>query len=215
MNQRDDLIQSLSADLEPVRPVASPDRTAMLWLLGSLLWVIALTAWVGPLRPGVFNELVTAPRFLLDMGLGLVACGLLAVCAFRSSVPGRLRRGFMIVSFVFLGLWLLQFLVGLKLPALPPSTAGARQACWVEAIVYATGPMALGVILTRRLYPLSPWRTALCVGLVAGLLPAWYMQMACMYQVPHIITHHILPGLVVGLAGTGLAFLYRSDRMPR
>lgn len=214
MSQRDDLIQALSADLKPVRPVASPDRTALLWLLGSLVWVIGLTAWEGPLRPGALGELMEVPRFLFEMALGLLAFGCIAICAFRAAVPGRLQRGFAILSFVLLGLWLVQYLVAFWAPALEPSMAGKRQACWVETIVYAIGPMLLGLFLTRRLYPLSPWRTALCVGLVTGLLPAWYMQMACMYLMPHMLDHHILPGILVGLAGTGLAFLYKKDRLP-
>jgi len=48
---------------------------------------------------------------------------------------------------------------------------------------------------------LRPVRTAMSVGLVAGMLPALYMQLACMYEPLHILAFHILPGLLmVGVA---------------
>lgn len=215
MSQHDDLIQSLTADLRPVHPAGSPDLTALLWLLGSTVYVAVLTALVGPLRPGALVQLVTVPRFFAEMAVGLLAFGLLAVCAFRAAIPGRLDRRWALVSGAVMILWLLQMMASLLwLPALQPSTAGARSACWLETILYALGPMLLGFVLTRRLYPLSAWKTTLCFSLVTGLLPAWYMQLACMYVMPHVIDHHILPGLVVGLAGSGLALLYRRDRRP-
>ena len=62
-----------------------------------------------------------------------------------------------------------------------------------------------GLFLIRRLYPLSPIRTAMSVGLVAGMLPALYMQLACMYEPAHILTFHILPGLLMVGAGAGIA----------
>jgi hypothetical protein len=41
---------------------------------------------------------------------------------------------------------------------------------------------------------------ALRCGLAAGLIPALYMQIACMYDPGHILLFHILPGLSVALA---------------
>lgn len=213
MTRHEQLIQSLSDDLTAVKPIMSPDWLAVIWLLGSAVFVVLCTALDGPLRPGVFDQLLASPRFLAEMALGLAAIVMLAICAFRAAQPGRLQRRFAIASAVLLVLWLLQYLVGFWSPALPPSTAGARHTCWLETIGFAVGPMLIAFFLTRRWYPLNPWHTTLSFSLVTGLLPAWYMQMACMYRVPHIVEFHILPGLAVALAGSCLALLYRRDRI--
>lgn len=213
MTRHEQLIQSLTDDLAPVKPVMSPDWLAILWLLGTALFVVLFTAFDGPLRPGVFDQLRASPRFLAEMALGLTAITLLAFCAFRAAQPGRLQRRFATISAVLLGLWLVQYLVAFWSPALPLSTVGARHACWLETIGFAIGPMLVAFFLTRRWYPLNPWHTTLSFSLVTGLLPAWYMQLACMYNVPHGLEFHILPGLAVALAGSCLALLYRRNRI--
>ena len=47
------------------------------------------------------------------------------------------------------------------------------------------------------------------LGLAAGMLPALYMQLACMYEPTHILSMHILPGLLMVLAGAAIALLWR------
>jgi hypothetical protein len=49
------------------------------------------------------------------------------------------------------------------------------------------------------------------IGLAAGATPALIMQFACMYVPVHIITHHLLPGLMLGVIGliAGKYFLSR------
>ena len=66
--------------------------------------------------------------------------------------------------------------------------------------------------LARRLYPLRYLRTAMTVGLAAGMLPALYMQMACMYEPSHILGLHLLPGLSMALIGGVIALLWRPRR---
>ena len=48
------------------------------------------------------------------------------------------------------------------------------------------------------------------LGLAAGMLPALYMQLACMYEPLHILTLHILPGLAMVLMAAVIAVLWRS-----
>ena len=84
---------------------------------------------------------------------------------------------------------------------------GKRDHCVVETLLFALPPACLALFLTRRLYPLKPVRSALLFCLVAGMLPALYMQIACMYAPLHIIQMHIVPGLLVALAGGAAAWL--------
>ena len=44
------------------------------------------------------------------------------------------------------------------------------------------------------------------------MLPALYMQLACMYEPTHILTLHVLPGLAMALIGAAVAVLWRLQR---
>jgi len=140
--------------------------------------------------------------------LGVVAIGWLGLAAFRAAVPGALTRRFAVAGFVLLALWLAQYVVGLVNPALQPSDLGERHRCYLETAVYALAPILAGVFLVRRLYPLRYLRTAMSLALAAGMIPALYMQIACMYEPSHILQFHILPGLSMVLVGAAVSMLW-------
>ena len=52
----------------------------------------------------------------------------------------------------------------------------------------------------------------MALGLAAGMLPALYMQIACMYLPAHILQFHILPGLMVVFVGAAVALVSRYPR---
>ena len=91
------------------------------------------------------------------------------------------------------------FLVGLASPALEPSMLGKRPMCFVETLIYSVPPLLALWFIQRRLYPLRPVASAMLAGLSSGLIPAVYMQFACMYEPLHILAFHIGPGLGVAL----------------
>jgi hypothetical protein len=196
------LISELSSDLAPVSPPGNINLLALAWFVLSAIFVMAVTRLFGPMRPDVLSQLVTEPRFLLETLLGVVAILWVSLLAFRSSVPAGLNKRFAQAGLVLMALWLAQYLIGFVSPALEPSQSGKRDYCYFETLVYALPVIVSGLFLVRRLYPLRPMRTALSVGLVAGMLPALVMQLACMYEPAHIIALHIFPGLLmVGVSG--------------
>ena len=94
-------------------------------------------------------------------------------------------------------------MAGIWSPALEPSTQGARASlCYVETVIYALPSLLLGLYFCGRLWPLNGGWTGLLVGLAAGSTTALIMQFACMYEPVLIITHHLIPGLLLG--GVGL-----------
>ena len=72
--------------------------------------------------------------------------------------------------------------------------------------------IAAGLILVRRFYPLKPMRTAMSIGLAAGMLPALYMQIACMYEPSHILSYHILPGMIMVVVSMAIAAIWQLRR---
>jgi hypothetical protein len=213
MNERyRTLVSKLSHNLAPVRPPVNVNQLAVAWFVLSAIYVIAITHVFGPVRPNAVSQLATEPRFLLETLLGVAAILWISMIVFRSSVPAALNKPFAVTGFVLLMLWLAQYVIGLADPALPPSTLGARPHCWLETMAYALPVILAGLYFVRRFYPLRPVRTAMSIGLVAGMLPALYMQIACKYDPAHALLLHILPGLLMVGVGAGIAALWSPRR---
>jgi len=209
MNTQKTLISNLSRDLAPVSPPPNINRLAIAWFLLSAIFVVAMTHLLGPIRPGAFSQLGSEPRFLLETILGVAAILWTSLLAFRSAVPAALSKRFAATGMVLMVLWLAQYVFGFVSPALEPSVLGKRNQCFFETLAYSLPVILTGLFLIRRLYPLRPMRTALIIGLAAGMLPALYMQLACMYEPSHILGYHILPGLLMVGAAAGIAAKWR------
>jgi hypothetical protein len=212
VNNHDKLISNLSRNLAPVAPPTNINRLALAWFLLSAIYVVAVTNLFGPIRPGAISQLGTEPRFLFESLLGVAAILWTSLLAFRSAVPAALSKQFAVTGMVLMALWLAQYVIGFVSPALEPSRLGKRSYCYFETLVYALPVILTGLLLIRRLYPLRPVRTAMSIGLAAGMMPALYMQLACMYEPAHILAFHILPGLLMVAVGAGIAAKWKLRR---
>jgi hypothetical protein len=199
---RQQLIDQLSHDLQAVRPAPGVERLALLWLCLSAVYVVAVTHLLGPIRPAALTQLLDSPRFLLETLSGVVAIALVGLAGFRAAVPGRLSRRFARAGVWLMLLWLGAYVAGLYSPALEPSMLGKRPHCVFETLLYGVPPVIGAFLLVRRLYPLQPLRSALSLSLAGAMMPALYMQLACMYSPAHILGLHIAPGLLLAALGT-------------
>lgn len=200
MSSTEHLVNRLASELTPVTSPAAVAKVCALWLVVSAVYVVVLTHLVGPIRPVVLEQLQSEPRFALEMLLGAMAAAGLAVMAFSAAVPGRLGRTSVRALFALVLLWVAGFAVGIAFPALEPSMLGKRNHCYLETFLYALPPLLVALWWQRRQYALEPARAAVLAGLAAGILPALYMQVACMYQPLHILAFHVGPGLAVAAA---------------
>lgn len=196
-NQHENLIASLSEDLQPSRLLAS-DRVAIIWLVVSLFATSILMHWIQPFRPNVGEQLISVPRFLIEILLGLAACTMLALCALRSSVPAALSRRFLTLTILVTIAWLSQYLINFHDPILAPSMHGKRPHCYLEALIYSIPAVSIGTYLIWKRAPLHSFKTALLTGLAASMLPALIMQLSCMHDPHHVLTHHVGPGILSG-----------------
>jgi hypothetical protein len=207
--RQEELIAKLTAELTPVRVASPPLRVAGLWWLGSWLFVILVTLLTGPVRPGSFAQLATHAQFAAESLVGLLAAALIAAWAFEDSIPGTRRHGLLHVGLAAAAVWVIAYVVGLQYPALEPSMAGKRAGCMLQTLLFAGPPTVAGIWLIHRNYrPLAPLRSAALIGLAGAMLPALFMQFACMYDPAHILHFHILPipGVVVlGVIGAWVA----------
>jgi hypothetical protein len=191
--ERRQLIAQLATDLQPVRTPPSPLRMALLWWLVSWAFVVVVTLLFAPAREGGWSQLLTHGRFLAESLLGLIAALVIALFAFTDSVPGLARRAAFSVGLVLVVIWISSYVIGLEYPTLPISMQGKRADCFPETLLYSLLPATVGIWLCLRYYPLAPLRTAVLMTLSASMMPALFMQLACMYDAAHILSHHILP----------------------
>ena len=190
---------------------------AALWISLSALYVMTVIHLVGPIRPGAVQQLLSDPVFLVETLLGIMAILFTGVMAFRSMIPGLTERRARVVGIcaivgalsiwgsLYAFNWIVQpaWLTVFQDPML-----GKRDHCMFEVLIYAVPPILVTVYFIRRRFLTRPRETALWVGLCAGLMPALYMQLACMYSPDHSLVFHLLPGVAVGAITLGAVWLY-------
>lgn len=201
------LIDLLVQDLEPVRPAPSWRWATGGWLVASWLIVGTLILASGSLHADVISRLIEQPLVgagvILGIltGVGAIAAGLeLAVPGGPPSgrllaVPGLLLAG-------WLGLLLIDLSHGHGGGAVAEMmNAPGRLLCPMQTLLFALPPLAIALVqLDRRVPVASPLAGAL-VGLAAGLVPAVWMQLACVTDPLHTLTHHLSPLLVLAPLG--------------
>ena len=218
MSSHQPLIKSLAAQVAPVKALINPDLLAILWLLGSVIYCLTVIHLFGAIRSNAYSQLITEPRFMLEMLAGLTAIVLTSVVAFRHTVPGAVSRPAKITASIVVLLWIGLNVYGLFDPAIEPSSEGYRHYCAYEIFFYALAPLFIAGLLARRRLALELTNTGFGLGLAAGMIPAWYMQMACMYSPEHMLRFHLLPAIAVAGAAVllfkskGLLVFFRHKK---
>lgn len=212
-SSRNDLIQSLSTNLSPVSRRGDIFMIGLLWFLFSWIYVISLSLFFGPVRAGALNSLITNSQFAFESFVGLISGALFCTIAFQESIPGLHRSWFVRLTYLTALLWIGCYIIGLSFPAIDPSRLGKRAHCVVEAYLYSMPPMIIGYFLIYRRFPLNSLRAGLCIGVSAAMLPALFMQISCMYDPRHILTHHLGPAIVVIILGMMLGSLCKKQKL--
>jgi len=197
-------IKKLGASHRRRRPLLPASRRALLWFALAFVVSAVLMHHVQVFRPGFAGQLIQHPFFLLEVASGLLIALLGAYLALARSVPGeRISPSAGMAFGVLAVVFLLGLAAGFSHFAPETSPVGARHACWLEVLVYGGVCLLAFTILIRRGFVRFSWKTGMLYGLMAGLVPAALMQLACMYDPMHALIFHYLPAVIlipVGLA---------------
>jgi len=210
---RETFIRDLVTGHRPVRPLASPLPRTIGWFLLTLVANIVIMTLVQRFRPGFAGQLVSAPRLLIEVAGGLFSVAALAYLVLAGTIPGErvprgVRVGIAVLVFVFVG----SIAIALVDPSPEPSLLGARAACDLEVLCYGGASMIFLLLVARKGYlRFSPGRS-LAFGVIAGLIPATLMQIACLYDPWHALSYHYGPILLLTLIGAFLSKLLASRR---
>jgi len=204
MQDKQAFIEDLAGSHRRRRPLLPAPLRALLWFVLAFAVSAGLMHHVQVFRPGFAGQLVHHPFFLLEVLGALLLAAAGAYLAMARAVPGEPISGKILAAFWLLAaVFLLGFGAGFTHFAPETSPVGARHACWLEVLVYGGVCLLAFTILIRRGFVRFSWKTGMLYGLMAGLVPAALMQLACMYDPMHALIFHYLPAVIlipVGLA---------------
>ena len=172
-SMQEQLIRDLTADLVPVRRLASPGLRALGWLAVVVAAAIAL-ATVANL-PALWHRLAGAPDMWLAV-LGSAATAVLAaIAAFQLSLPDA-RRAWALLPLPAALLWIVASGLGCLRTRLAPDTHVADMSEAHDCLMFIVGlsvPLsALLIGMLRRACTLQPGLTAAIAGLAAAAAAA-------------------------------------------
>ena len=199
------IVEQLTGDLTPVRPLRSPWIRLAGWLVVALA-TVALAAAAG-LRSDLASD-TTHPRYLSEVAILLAGAGLAATLALLLAVPGRIGgpRARQV------GVGLLALALAAALLGEPPSAVAMHSTlltsfrCVACVGLFGLVPWLALYVAVARAAPLDGQTTALCVGAAAFLVGAACVRVACPFDdVPHLVFWHGLPVVLWTIGSTVLA----------
>jgi hypothetical protein len=209
-----ELIDRLVADVEPVTPLLSPARRAVVWSVVAAICVILGVLYFGLRRDAAEAWYSTAVVLRLVL-LGATAW-LSVVTAFRLSVPGHDSRAWsrwwpLALVGVLVAVVSAEVVVGLLTGDVDSPLRAwrcVRKVAFVGAI-----PAVLAVVLIQRANALDPRWAALLGVLGAGAAGALTSELACPIHAPiHVLLWHVLPVAASAVAGAVLGVLFWNRR---
>ncbi len=206
MRDSQPLIDSLVADLMPIRPFKAGPIALTLWILGWLA-TIGLTLATGPLRPGALAQLTSTSPLSLEIVIGLLAGWAITQTAIVLAIPGRRATTWLWLSAATMIVWIGVYIAAIFVSTVEPSMLGKRAGCYLEVVAFAAPTLLLGAWLMRRGYVVSGWVAGAALGVAAGALPGLMMQLACMHEPVHILLYHLGPIAGTAAIGAGLGRL--------
>jgi hypothetical protein len=211
--QTDDLIESLSADLRPVRRGAAAVRIALGLGLGAAASAILMLTWLG-VRPDL-AEAIQTPMFWVKFAYAALTSLLLALATSRLSRPGARLGGLAVaiaLPFALMGAMAAMRLGFAARETWPALLMGATaQVCPWRIFVIGLPLLAGAVWAVRGLAPTRLTLAGLMAGGAAGALSALIYGFHCIETAaPFVAVWYTLGmALVVALGGALGARLLR------
>lgn len=202
---RKQLIKGLGDELECFTPVFSPLKAAVLWLVAMLGLLFIILG----VRDGAGGNLLSSIQFSLEVGSGLLAIFFVAWLTFTWGAPGRSSKSIAFAagatSLAFVTAWAYSYFVS---PALPASMHGKRSICFTEALALGSLILVSLLFLFNRRSPFQRFKTGVIAGALACGMTGLFMQVSCMYDPLHALTHHFSPVLIMVTVGGALGMLF-------
>jgi hypothetical protein len=202
--QTDKLIESLAAQLQPVRRLRAPLQRALLWLV--LVGAVSAVLIVREAHLGVFMQRMATPRVMVDCIATALTAITAIIAAFELSVPGHSPLWSALPLPPFL-LWLGASGLGCLANGMSlhgaGGFAGESYVCFAF-IAAASVPLAAGLFwMLRRARPIAPLPVAAMGTLGVAATAAFILQFFHPFDVTVIdLSLHLAAVALVILVGT-------------
>ncbi len=202
--QTDELIESLAAQLQPVRRLRAPLQRALLWL--ARVGAVSVVLIVREAHLGIFMQRMATPRVMVDCIATALTAITAIIAAFELSVPGHSPLWSALPLPPFL-LWLGASGMGCLANGLslhgPGGFAGESYVRFAF-IAAASVPLAAGLFwMLRRARPIAPLPVAAMGTLGVAATAAFILQFFHPFDVTVIdLSLHLAAVALVILVGT-------------
>jgi hypothetical protein len=199
----DDLINQLSSDLRPVRPVISAGRLALRFSILSII-MVALGLLIFHARPDVLIK-ISNPSYLTDLLIPLALMAYAYLLVGRLSIPGRTNIAVLLkfacvlfVSFVIFELARTIQSAGTDAIA-GLDSAGIK--CFLLVMLFATLPTGFLAVVTARRAPMRPLLVGIVIAVGGNSAGEVAIALHCpIDNVVHIALWHFVLPVVAGAA---------------
>lgn len=199
-DSKNDFIDQLSQKLVPVKVLPRPLQRAMLWFPLLLFGVMAISVLLDDYRAGFAAQIVAYGRFQIELIAALVLSFVTLYISFSRVIPGAPVNQTITWFVRMTALLLASSLIWSLIDASPAaSTQGVRAYCELEVTVYGLLLVVFFSLKNRHGYFAGGMGQRMQLGVSLGLIPAFLMQLGCMYDPLHGLVFHYLPVLLVAL----------------
>lgn len=204
MQRTDDLIDTLSVGLRPVRRLAPPFLRALAWIVFATVVIVAIALWRG-LRADIQEQLAQPAYWVQVIGAWLTGATA-TLAAFEISLPDRSRL-WGALPLPAAALWLYGFAFGclahwIAIPTGAPVIEDSERC--LTTIVVATIPLSLALwLMLRRSRPLRPAGTAWIAALaVAAFADVAHLLLHVVQASALVLVINLIPvGIILALGG--------------
>lgn len=213
MSSKEQFIQNLSAQLQPVKRLASPEKRTLFWSSITLVVITAVLSYLGSYREGA-SSLIGFNQFTFETIASLLSLFVTSYVVFKMNIPGisvssmEKALAFAPISF-FAGFLLYGMYVE---PSVAPTMVGKRPHCVFEVLALSVPPLFFLLYQLSKGHSRYSGAQFLMMGLAASSVPMTVMQVACMYDPTHNLKYHLGPGLVVSVLFTVVAVAFVKIR---
>lgn len=203
-NQTDNFLDSLVETLEPVKPLLSPEKRALLWFFVHTVTIGAIMHLLRPFSSDLHLDFLMV-RFSAEVLIFFVFSFLAAYAGFLSVIPGTQSKKLYRIAFAAMTLFAAIIAISFFSPAKPIETmASKRPHCMFEIMAFSLLPIAHMFYLMRKGIFDGKFKTLVVAFIGASVIPSGMMHFACMYDPLHIVKFHLGPSLFMGLLFAGI-----------
>lgn len=207
MAKEHDLIDDLTNDLEPFRPMCAP------WVRSAILLAVALACCIAyPSYYGWRHDLsskLADGSFWLEIGCLVLTILFTSYTIPTAMVPGlRLRRSWIVLSGLPYVLWLILIMSFGKLTYHHVGTSFWHGGCFENVLMFSFLPLLIVFYQVRKGAPTMLFVTGLLAGAYSVSVAALAQELHCGFSDTwHVVSQHFFPVAIITVLGTLLGRL--------